>query len=115
MEGLGHNAMNAKTFVPRPHCTAMSGGCFTAGHCLGECRGRTVNKITQLKPVPALPPDLPGRLRQMADDVEAGRVTAMVVGYVCEDSYEFLWPSSLTESLTITALLQASALDRFRR
>jgi hypothetical protein len=47
--------------------------------------------------------------------VEAGRVTAMVVGYVCEDSYEFLWPSSLTESLTITALLQASAWDRFRR
>ena len=74
-----------------------------------------MNKVAQLKPVPALPPDLPGRLRKLADDVEAGIVTAMAVGYVCEGSYEFLWPSSLAESLTITTLMQASALDNFRR
>jgi hypothetical protein len=74
-----------------------------------------MSNITKLAPLPALPPDLPGRLRQLADDVEAGRVTAMVVAYVCDDCYEFLWPSSLTESLTITTLAQASALDRLRR
>jgi hypothetical protein len=74
-----------------------------------------VSKIVQLIPVPALPPDLPGRLRQLADDVEAGRVTEMAVGYVCEGEYEFLWPSSLVDSLTITTLMKASALDRFRR
>ena len=74
-----------------------------------------MGKITQLKQMSKLPADLPGRLRQMADDVEAGSVTAMVVGYVCDDKYEFMWPSSLIESLTIATLLQASALDRFRR
>ena len=74
-----------------------------------------MNKITALKPPPLLPPDLPGRLRQMAEDVEEGRVTAMVVGYVCDGCYEFLWPSSLTDSLTIATLAQASALDRLRR
>lgn len=74
-----------------------------------------MSDIRKLEPLPALPPDLPVQLRQMAEDVESGRVTAMIVGYVRDDRYAFLWPSSLTESLTIATLAQASALDRMRR
>ena len=74
-----------------------------------------MSTITALPTRSPLPPDLPGRLRRMADDVEAGRVTALIAGYVCDGSYEFLWPSSLTESLTIATLAQACALDRMRQ
>lgn len=74
-----------------------------------------MTNLVQLKPAPALPADLPATLRRLADDVEAGKVTAMVVGYVCDDTYQFLWPSSLTDSMTITTLMQACALDRFRQ
>lgn len=107
--------MTAKSFVPRPHCTVMSGGCFTAGACLGNCGKKQMSNVRKLEALPALPPDLPARLREMADDVEAGRVTAMIVGYVFDGVYEFLWPSSLNDCLTIATLAQASALDRMRR
>mgnify|MGYP003442502533 CR=1 FL=1 len=71
--------------------------------------------VTALKPLPPLPYDTAARLRELADDVEAGKVTAMAVGYVYEGCYEFLWPSSIIESMTITTLMQAAAIDRMRR
>ena len=71
--------------------------------------------IRKLELVPALPPDLPAKLREMAADVESGRITAMVVAYVEDDGYSFLWPSTPIESITLTALAQQTALDRFRR
>jgi hypothetical protein len=74
-----------------------------------------VSNITTLKPLPHLPADLPDRLRRLVDDVEAGRVTSMVVAYVYDGAYEFLWPSSLVDSMTLTTLAQASAIDRMRR
>jgi len=74
-----------------------------------------MDKVVPLKTLPPLPTDLPARLRGMADDVESGRVTAMVVGYVSDGCYEFLWPSSMNDSLIIATLAQASAIDRLRR
>jgi len=71
--------------------------------------------VVSLSVVPPLPADTAGRLRQLADDVEAGRVTALAVGYVFEGGYEFLWPSSLLDSMTLSTLMQASAIDRMRR
>ena len=73
-----------------------------------------MNNVTKLIPAPSLPADLAGKLRQLAEDVEDGRVTAMAIGYVCDGSYAFLWPSSLTDSLTISTLMQARALDNVR-
>lgn len=73
-----------------------------------------VGDIVTLNVVAHLPPDLPARLRRMADDVEAGLVTAMVVAYVYEGRYEFLWPSSRADSVLLTALAHASALERMR-
>ena len=73
-----------------------------------------MSNVTTLKPLPQLPPDLPDRLRELADDVEAGRVTSMVVAYVLDGGYAFMWPSSLVDSLTLATLAQASALERMR-
>ena len=101
-------------FVPKRNCTNLSGGCFTAGACLGGC-GTTAAQVKLLKQPSPMPADVPDRLRQLAADVESGRVTALVIGLVCDDNYEFVWPSSLNESLLIATLLQASALDRLRR
>lgn len=83
-----------------------------------QTAGGTVGNVTKLNVVmnPALPPDLPGVLRQLADDVEAGKVTEMIVGYVQGDTgtYKFLWPSSTLDSLTLTTLAHAEAVDRMR-
>jgi hypothetical protein len=74
-----------------------------------------MSNITTLKPVAPLPPDLPELLRELAAEVESGRVTSMVVVYVIDGGYAYMWPSSLVDSLTLTTLAQASALDRMRR
>jgi hypothetical protein len=74
-----------------------------------------MSNITQLKPLPAMPPDLPEILRRLADDVESGAITSMIVAYVQDGNYEFLWPSSLIESMTLTTIAQQTAIDRFRR
>ena len=69
-------------------CPAKDAVCGLEVDWFHTCPQRRVasDKLARLKTVPALPPDLPGRLRQMAEDVEAGRVTAMAVGYVCDGS-----------------------------
>ena len=74
-----------------------------------------MGSIIKLEPLRALPADLPDRLRELAVYVESGRVTEMIVGYVCDGNYEFLWPSSLLDSLTLATLAQANAVDRLRR
>ena len=70
--------------------------------------------LVALKRAPAMPLDTPSILRKLADDVEAGSVDSMVVAYVQDGSYCFLWPSSLIESMTLTTLAHASAVDRMR-
>lgn len=68
--------------------------------------------LTQPSPLPAKFPD---ELRQLAADVEACKVTEMVVALVREGSFEFIFPSSGLDSLTLTMLAQATAIDRLRR
>jgi len=74
-------------------------------------------KLTVLKsPRRALPADLPQELRNLASRVECGDVTEMVVAY-CSGSdgdYEYMFPSSLQESLLLATLLQARCIDRYR-
>ena len=99
-------------FIPNENCTVASGACFNAGRCTGRCK--PANNIKLLDKPRHLPGDVPARLRQLADDVEQGRVTAMAVGYVIDGGYEFMWPSSLVDSLTLASLMQASAVAKFR-
>jgi hypothetical protein len=72
-------------------------------------------KLTLLNaPQKALPADLPQALRNLASRVECGEVTEMVIAYVAGDEYEYMFPSSLTESLLLATLLQARCIDRYR-
>ena len=71
--------------------------------------------VVALSPPRLLPRDLPATLRDLADRVERGDVTEMVVGFCERDGYEFLWPSSLHQSLILCVMLQQTAIDRMRR
>jgi len=53
-----------------------------------------------------MPADFPGILRELADRVERGEVGAFVGCYHDGDRYEFLYPSSLNDSLVLASLLQ---------
>lgn len=74
-----------------------------------------MSNVVELPRQQKLPDDLPELLRKLADRVEAGTVTDMVVAYVEDDHYEYLWPSPLDDSLIICTLAQARAIDRYRR
>jgi len=52
------------------------------------------------------PDDLPQTLRALADAAEKGEVTSMVAAYVQNDSYCFMFGSSLEKAIVLTALLQ---------
>lgn len=73
-----------------------------------------MSSIVALKQPLKLPPDLPDVLRDLADKVASGRVTEMVVAYVIDDNFEYLWPSSLVDSVTLTTLAQAVRRDARR-
>jgi len=73
-----------------------------------------MSNLVKLTPPNPLPPDLPEKLRELADRVEAGKVTAMTATFLEDGYYNYLWPSSLTESLIMATLAQAQALDRYR-
>lgn len=59
-----------------------------------------------------LPADFPGILRALADRIESGEVTQFV-GLAVSEEYEFLFPSSLHESLVLASLLQHRAAAKF--
>jgi alkanesulfonate monooxygenase SsuD/methylene tetrahydromethanopterin reductase-like flavin-dependent oxidoreductase (luciferase family) len=60
------------------------------------------------------PSDLSQRLRELADEVDEGLITGMIVGFVHEGNYSFLWGASLSESLILAALLQQTSIDNMR-
>lgn len=63
----------------------------------------------------AINTDFPLRLRELADCAARGEIDSAVVAYVGPDgAFNFLWPSSLTDSLVLAAMLQGLALDRMR-
>lgn len=73
-----------------------------------------MGNVTALKTKPKLPDDLPEILRSLANEVESGAITDMVIGYVANGDYKFLWPSSLVDSLVLCDLAHSMALDRMQ-
>lgn len=65
-------------------------------------------------PIKRPPADLSKRLRELADMVDEGVVTDAVMAYVCDDRREFLYASSLSECLVMSAMLQQNCIDRMR-
>jgi hypothetical protein len=61
-----------------------------------------------------VPDDLSKRLREMADEVDKGDITGMVVAYICDGDYSFIFGTSLSESIVLSTLLKQSSIDRMR-
>jgi len=72
-----------------------------------------MSNITVLKQSNPMPDDFPSMLRALADRVERGEITSFV-GAWSSENYEFLFPSSLSDSLVLATLLQRVAVDKFR-
>ncbi len=60
------------------------------------------------------PSDLSQRLREMADEVDSGQITGVIVGYVYEGDYNFLWGTNLGEAVILSAMLQQLSIDNMR-
>ena len=60
------------------------------------------------------PEDLSQRLRELADEVDKGYITGMVVAYVGDGEYSFVFGTSLSESIVLSTLLKQSSIDRMR-
>lgn len=60
------------------------------------------------------PDDLSGELRQMADDVDSGDISGMIVAYIHKGNFSFVFGTSLANSVLLAALLQQQSIDRMR-
>ena len=70
--------------------------------------------IHELKQPNPLPDDFPKLLRDLADSVERGNITGMVVAYSNSGEYKFCYPSNLHDSVVLAAMLQQNCIDRMR-
>ena len=72
-----------------------------------------MNIVEFKKPAP-MPGDFPSILRDLAGSVEKGQVTEFVCAAVIDGNYEFLFPSSLADSLLLATLLQHRCITRMQ-
>lgn len=72
------------------------------------------DNIKEVKFGKRAPEDLAQRLRELADEVDEGKITGMVVAYVHEDQYQFMFGASLSEAIVLTTLMQQTNIDRMR-
>ncbi len=72
-----------------------------------------MSNLTVLKQTPRLPSDAAAQLRKIADSIDAGETTELCAAMVTNGSYEFLFVSSLTDSLVLASLLQHRCVERF--
>ena len=61
------------------------------------------------------PSDLAARLRELADQADAGRLTEDVIAYVSDECYEFTYGASLSQCVVMASLLHQNCVDRMRR
>jgi len=61
-----------------------------------------------------VPDDLSQRLRELADEVDKGYITGMVIAYIGDAEYSFVFGTSLSESIVLSTLLHQSSIDRMR-
>ena len=60
------------------------------------------------------PSDLAARLRELADQADAGRLTEAVIACVSDGSYEFTYGASISSCLVLSSLPHQNCLDRMR-
>lgn len=61
------------------------------------------------------PNDLAATLRGLADQAESGEITGAVVACIANGNYEFVYASSLSDGIVLSAMLHQNCIDRMRR
>ena len=61
------------------------------------------------------PDDLADELRQLADAVDEGDISGMIIAYVYKGEYSFAFGTSKAESILLAALMQQQSIDRMRK
>lgn len=59
-----------------------------------------------------VPPDVPFKLRKLADDIEAGDVEGVVVAYALRDDYKFIIGAKSEKSVVLGTLLKTIIVER---
>lgn len=70
--------------------------------------------LVMLKTGPKAPEDLAKRLREEADAVDRGEITAYVSAFVRDGQYEVAFGASWVDSLVLSTLLQTTAVEKFK-
>lgn len=70
-----------------------------------------MNSIRLIKRAPG---DLAETLRRIADQVDSGEVSSANMVYVANGNYEFVFASSLSDGVVMSALLHQNCIDRMR-
>ena len=63
---------------------------------------------------PRAPSGLSAQLREVADAVDRGEVTALVAGMVRGNEFSFVYGASIRASLELATILQARCIDRYK-
>lgn len=71
-------------------------------------------KLVEFKPARALPEDVGGILRKLADRADAGELKSFVWAYEADGSYTVGIPSNLIDSLVLATMLHTTCVDRLK-
>lgn len=65
-------------------------------------------------PLKAAPNDLADILRDLADRVDSGAITGMVIAHTEDDNYHFHYSASKNDCLIMATFLHQNCIDRLR-
>jgi hypothetical protein len=74
------------------------------------CAKGYLNVVAIKKP----PSDMAKWFRDMADKIDSGIVNDAVVAYTQQGEYEFMFGASKLDAVSLSTLLQTTAVDRMR-
>ncbi len=80
-------------------------------------QGAAAGRLVALPKPRPLPDDTPDMLRALAERVERSEIESLVIGMCLagDGAFEWLFPSSRIDSLTLSTLLHATCIDRMRK
>lgn len=73
-----------------------------------------MTNLVRLDVGPKAPADLSRNLRDIADAIDRGEVTALVAGLVYNGGYEFVYGASYSACLELATLLQHRCIEKFK-
>lgn len=73
-----------------------------------------MTNLVRLNVGPRAPSDLSAQLREIADAIDRGEVTALVASMVRGNEFSFVYGASIRDSLELATILQSRCIERYR-